>query len=157
MQGGHREERRLQPHELPRPTLQVRGCVSRLRALLRPEPTRAPRRRYEFCWVCLGPWEPHGSSWYNCSRFEEKDSKDARSALVRAAFCLVCTGLRPAFSLHTPPQRPPAPPPAQEVSRQALERYLFYFTRYANHMESKKLERKLEAKVAAKMVRKVCR
>lgn len=17
----------------------------------------------EFCWVCLGPWEPHGSSW----------------------------------------------------------------------------------------------
>ena len=22
----------------------------------------------EFCWVCLGPWEPHGSSWYNCNR-----------------------------------------------------------------------------------------
>ncbi|XP_047738111.1 E3 ubiquitin-protein ligase arih1-like [Hyalella azteca] len=19
----------------------------------------------EFCWVCLGPWEPHGSSWYS--------------------------------------------------------------------------------------------
>ena len=19
--------------------------------------------RSEFCWVCLGPWEPHGSSW----------------------------------------------------------------------------------------------
>lgn len=18
----------------------------------------------EFCWVCLGPWEPHGSAWY---------------------------------------------------------------------------------------------
>ena len=29
--------------------------------------------RYEFCWICLGPWEPHGSSWYNCSRFDEKD------------------------------------------------------------------------------------
>lgn len=22
----------------------------------------------DFCWVCLGPWEPHGSSWYNCNR-----------------------------------------------------------------------------------------
>ena len=20
--------------------------------------------RFDFCWVCLGPWEPHGSSWY---------------------------------------------------------------------------------------------
>ena len=19
--------------------------------------------RFDFCWVCLGPWEPHGSSW----------------------------------------------------------------------------------------------
>lgn len=24
--------------------------------------------RMEFCWICLGPWEPHGSSWYNCNR-----------------------------------------------------------------------------------------
>lgn len=22
------------------------------------------RCRFDFCWVCLGPWEPHGSSWY---------------------------------------------------------------------------------------------
>eukprot|EP00911_Craspedida_sp_UC1_P002938 UC1_evm4s2143 len=36
--------------------------------------------KYEFCWVCLGPWAPHGSSWYNCNRFEEKDSKAARTA-----------------------------------------------------------------------------
>lgn len=34
--------------------------------------------RHEFCWVCLGPWQPHGSSWYNCNRFEESDSKVAR-------------------------------------------------------------------------------
>lgn len=20
--------------------------------------------RFDFCWVCLGPWEPHGSSWF---------------------------------------------------------------------------------------------
>lgn len=34
--------------------------------------------RYEFCWICIGPWEPHGSSWYNCSRFDEKDATTAR-------------------------------------------------------------------------------
>nr|2M9Y_A Chain A, E3 ubiquitin-protein ligase ARIH1 [Homo sapiens] len=27
----------------------------------------------EFCWVCLGPWEPHGSAWYNCNRYNEDD------------------------------------------------------------------------------------
>ncbi|CAH1797909.1 unnamed protein product [Owenia fusiformis] len=32
----------------------------------------------DFCWVCLGPWEPHGSSWYNCNRFDEDDAKKAR-------------------------------------------------------------------------------
>ncbi|BFZ56927.1 hypothetical protein PYCC9005_003977 [Savitreella phatthalungensis] len=36
--------------------------------------------RYEFCWVCMGPWAEHGQSWYNCNRFEEKDSSAARDA-----------------------------------------------------------------------------
>lgn len=34
----------------------------------------------EFCWVCLGPWDQHGSSWYNCNRFNEADSKVARES-----------------------------------------------------------------------------
>ncbi|XP_003382988.1 PREDICTED: E3 ubiquitin-protein ligase arih1-like [Amphimedon queenslandica] len=34
----------------------------------------------EFCWVCLGPWEPHGTSWYNCNRYNESDAKSARDA-----------------------------------------------------------------------------
>ncbi len=34
--------------------------------------------KMEFCWTCLGPWEPHGSSWYHCNRFNEIDSQDAR-------------------------------------------------------------------------------
>ncbi|CAB1331777.1 unnamed protein product, partial [Coregonus sp. 'balchen'] len=34
----------------------------------------------EFCWVCLGPWEPHGSAWYNCNRYNEDDAKAARDA-----------------------------------------------------------------------------
>lgn len=35
--------------------------------------------KYDFCWVCLGPWEPHGSSWYNCNRYDEDVSKMARA------------------------------------------------------------------------------
>lgn len=34
--------------------------------------------KYEFCWVCMGVWSDHGQSWYNCNRFEEKDSTEAR-------------------------------------------------------------------------------
>eukprot|EP00158_Paraphelidium_tribonemae_P003736 Partr_v1_DN26341_c0_g1_i1_m43098 putative ariadne homolog, ubiquitin-conjugating enzyme E2 binding protein, 1 (Drosophila) len=34
--------------------------------------------RYEFCWVCMGPWSEHGQSYYNCNRFDEKSSKEAR-------------------------------------------------------------------------------
>lgn len=34
----------------------------------------------DFCWMCLGPWEPHGSSWYNCNRYDESDAKAAREA-----------------------------------------------------------------------------
>jgi ariadne-1 len=33
---------------------------------------------YEFCWICMGPWSEHGSQWYNCNRYEEKSSTDAR-------------------------------------------------------------------------------
>lgn len=32
----------------------------------------------EFCWVCMGLWSNHGQSWYNCNRYESKDSADAR-------------------------------------------------------------------------------
>ncbi|BGO91165.1 hypothetical protein NBRC10512_005741 [Rhodotorula toruloides] len=37
--------------------------------------------KWEFCWVCMGPWSEHGTSWYNCSRYEEKadNYKDAQS------------------------------------------------------------------------------
>ncbi|KAI7881809.1 hypothetical protein K492DRAFT_176902 [Lichtheimia hyalospora FSU 10163] len=34
--------------------------------------------RHEFCWVCMGPWSEHGTSWYNCNRFDEKSSAEAR-------------------------------------------------------------------------------
>lgn len=44
--------------------------------------------RSEFCWVCLGAWEPHGSSWYNCNRFNEDDAKKARDAQERSRSAL---------------------------------------------------------------------
>ncbi|XP_062554834.1 E3 ubiquitin-protein ligase ariadne-1 [Armigeres subalbatus] len=36
--------------------------------------------KYDFCWVCLGSWEPHGSSWYNCNRYDEDEARAARDA-----------------------------------------------------------------------------
>lgn len=38
----------------------------------------------EFCWVCLGNWQHHGSSWYNCNRFDESDARAARDAQERS-------------------------------------------------------------------------
>lgn len=32
--------------------------------------------RYDFCWVCEGPWSAHGSNYYNCNQFKEGDQKD---------------------------------------------------------------------------------
>lgn len=76
----------------------------------------------DFCWVCLGPWEPHGSSWYNCNRFDEEEAKKARDAQE-----------------------------VKSKSRAALQRYLFYCNRYMNHMQSLKFEHKLYALVKVKM------
>jgi len=28
---------------------------------------------YEFCWICLGEWKPHGSSWYECKKYNPTD------------------------------------------------------------------------------------
>ncbi|GBC07666.1 hypothetical protein RclHR1_07600005 [Rhizophagus clarus] len=35
--------------------------------------------KYEFCWVCMGPWSKHGIGWYSCNRYNEKTSIDARN------------------------------------------------------------------------------
>ncbi|KAI9696630.1 MAG: hypothetical protein M1820_008079 [Bogoriella megaspora] len=38
----------------------------------------------EFCWICMGVWSEHGTSWYNCNRFEEKSGSDARDAQAKS-------------------------------------------------------------------------
>ena len=40
--------------------------------------------RYEFCWICMGVWSEHGQAYYNCNRFEEKDSTSARDAQAKS-------------------------------------------------------------------------
>jgi len=43
--------------------------------------------KHNFCWVCLGPWEAHGSS-YNCNRYDENAAKNARDAQERSRAAL---------------------------------------------------------------------
>ncbi|PGH26578.1 hypothetical protein AJ80_01707 [Polytolypa hystricis UAMH7299] len=40
--------------------------------------------KHEFCWMCMGLWSEHGTSWYNCNRFEEKSGSTARDAQARS-------------------------------------------------------------------------
>ncbi|CAO1621157.1 unnamed protein product [Jaminaea pallidilutea] len=40
--------------------------------------------RYEWCWMCGGPWSEHGNSWYNCNRYDEKSGTDARDAQAKS-------------------------------------------------------------------------
>ncbi|KAI8927296.1 hypothetical protein BC831DRAFT_398800 [Entophlyctis helioformis] len=44
--------------------------------------------KYEFCWVCMGPWSDHGTSWYSCNRFDEKSSVDARDGQAKSRAAL---------------------------------------------------------------------
>ncbi|KAJ2799196.1 hypothetical protein H4R21_003636 [Coemansia helicoidea] len=40
--------------------------------------------RHEFCWVCMGPWSEHGQSYYNCNRFDDDASKNARDSVSKS-------------------------------------------------------------------------
>ncbi|KAM7221924.1 E3 ubiquitin-protein ligase dbl4 [Rhypophila decipiens] len=44
--------------------------------------------RHEFCWMCMGLWSEHGTSWYNCNRFEEKSGTEARDAQAKSRVSL---------------------------------------------------------------------
>lgn len=34
--------------------------------------------------MCMGPWSEHGTSWYNCSRFDGKTGDDGRDAQAKS-------------------------------------------------------------------------
>lgn len=44
--------------------------------------------KHEFCWICAGPWSEHGSSYYQCNRFDEKSGTDARDAQAKSRAAL---------------------------------------------------------------------
>jgi ariadne-1 len=45
--------------------------------------------RHEFCWICLGDWVKHGSDYYNCNRYKEKDvDKERENAKTQARAAL---------------------------------------------------------------------
>ncbi|CCH60087.1 hypothetical protein TBLA_0C02810 [Henningerozyma blattae CBS 6284] len=35
--------------------------------------------KYEFCWICDGPWAPHGTSYYECTQYKNEKDKDKDS------------------------------------------------------------------------------
>ncbi|KAK8853178.1 hypothetical protein IAR55_003880 [Kwoniella newhampshirensis] len=40
--------------------------------------------KWEFCWVCMGPWSEHGTNWYQCNRFDERSGIDARDTQAKS-------------------------------------------------------------------------
>ena len=85
----------------------------------------------------LGPWSEHGTAWYSCNRFDEKESVDARDAQSKSRASLErylhvsCRGLL-VFGFHNSP-------------------ILQYYNRWANHEQSAKLSMDLYAKTEKKM------
>jgi len=77
--------------------------------------------KYEFCWVCSGPWKDHSGSYYNCNKYDPEKDKDTADGKKK------------------------------DTSRQALERYLHYYTRYTNHHNSLKFEIEAKEKMEAKI------
>jgi ariadne-1 len=39
---------------------------------------------YEFCWICLGEWKPHGSNYYQCNQFNNEEVKKKENDAQRA-------------------------------------------------------------------------
>ncbi|KAI9779005.1 MAG: hypothetical protein M1816_003782 [Peltula sp. TS41687] len=40
--------------------------------------------KYEFCWMCMGVWSEHGTSWFNCSRYDSKSGEQGRDAQAKS-------------------------------------------------------------------------
>jgi len=99
--------------------------------------------KYEFCWVCMGEWSAHGTSWYSCNR--------CVASLVRPPD-RAATRRRPATAR---PRRVRAAPRSNATSScvRLSERPLIvqYYNRYANHEQSAKLEKELFIKIEKKM------
>lgn len=34
--------------------------------------------KYDFCWLCMGEWSKHGTSWYRCNQYDDAQAKEER-------------------------------------------------------------------------------
>lgn len=41
---------------------------------------------YEFCWICLGEWKPHGSEYYKCNSFDPSKFQEGEKKVEKAKF-----------------------------------------------------------------------
>ena len=90
-------------------------------------------------YLCLGPWSEHGTAWYSCNRFDEKESVDARDAQSKSRASLE-------RYLHVSDTRPP------DYTGIFSDPFLLqYYNRWANHEQSAKLSMDLYAKTEKKM------
>jgi hypothetical protein len=39
---------------------------------------------YQILFLFPGPWSEHGTSWYNCNRYDEKSSHEARDSQTQS-------------------------------------------------------------------------
>jgi len=115
--------------------------------LLRPQHMTCKKCKWEFCWVCMGPWSEHGTQWYNCSRYEEKgdiNNKDAQSK--SRAQLERYLHVRPlSLSLLSFARAPCA------LELMSADRRTQYYNRFANHEQSIRLEADLYARTEKKM------
>uniref|UniRef100_A0AAF5HXV3 RBR-type E3 ubiquitin transferase n=1 Tax=Strongyloides stercoralis TaxID=6248 RepID=A0AAF5HXV3_STRER len=42
------------------------------------------RCKYEYCWVCLQEWGPHGNNWYSCNKYNEKRDSNNHTNVTQA-------------------------------------------------------------------------
>ena len=75
---------------------------------------------YEFCWICMGEWKPHGSEWYNCNKYDPKAEKNIKKEKDINKL------------------------------KGELEKFAHYFGRYFNHQKSMKISIKLRETIEAK-------
>lgn len=92
--------------------------------------------KHEFCWVCMGPWKEHGTSWYSCNRYEEKAGIDARDCQAKSRASLE-RYLHVSLCIR--------------LNLFVLTRSIKYYNRYANHEQSAKLDKDLYVKTEKKM------
>mmetsp|Transcript_431 Transcript_431/g.503 ORF Transcript_431/g.503 Transcript_431/m.503 type:complete len:508 (-) Transcript_431:424-1947(-) len=84
--------------------------------------------KYEFCWMCLGPWSEHNTAtggYYRCNKYEEDVAQDNSNTRAEER--------------------------QREEAKHELDRYMFYFERYNNHNRAQGLAARQVPDIEAKM------